>query len=87
MRIYIPKKQLGKLRALSIPTMSCRAMQALHLLALEPIAEMIADKHAYGFRPRRSTAHAIGQCFSALSRRTSAQYILEADIKACFDSI
>lgn len=86
-RIYIPKKQKGKLRPLSIPAMSCRAQQALHLLALEPIAETIADHHAYGFRPRRSAADAIGQCYLALRLRQSSQYILEADIKSCFDSI
>jgi RNA-directed DNA polymerase len=86
-RIYIPKKQKGKVRPLSIPAMRCRAMQALYLLALEPISEMMADKHSYGFRPRRGTADAIGQCFNALSRKTSARYILEADIKACFDNI
>lgn len=86
-RIYIPKKQKGKLRPLSIPTMKCRAMQALYLLALEPIAEITADKNAYGFRPLRSTADAISQCFTALSRKRSAQYILEGDIRACFDSI
>lgn len=86
-RIYIPKKQPGKLRPLSIPVMACRAQQALHLLALEPIAETIADKNAYGFRPLRSAADAIGQCFNSLARKTSAKYILEADIKACFDNI
>ncbi|MCD6047039.1 MAG: ltrA 3 [Gammaproteobacteria bacterium] len=86
-RIYIPKKQKGKFRPLSIPTMKCRAMQALHLLALEPIAETIADKHAYGFRPLRSTADAIGRCYTALAQKTTAQYILEADICACFDNI
>lgn len=86
-RIYIPKKQPGKVRPLSIPAMQCRAMQALYLLALEPVAEMMADIHSYGFRPRRSTADAIGQCFNALSRKTSARYILEADIKSCFDEI
>ena len=86
-RIYIPKKQKGKLRPLSIPSMLCRAMQALYLLALEPITEMIADHHSYGFRPRRSTADAIGQCYLALRLRNSSKYILEADIKSCFDNI
>jgi len=86
-RIYIPKKQKSKLRPLSIPAMSCRAMQALHLLSLEPISETIADKNAYGFRPLRSTADAIEQCFIALARKCSAEYILEADIKSCFDKI
>ncbi|HEV2524511.1 MAG TPA: reverse transcriptase N-terminal domain-containing protein, partial [Gammaproteobacteria bacterium] len=47
-RIYIAKRQKGKLRPLSIPTMRCRAQQALHLYALDPITEMIADKHSYG---------------------------------------
>lgn len=86
-RIYIEKKQKGKFRPLSIPVMRCRAMQALHLLALEPIAETMADKNSYGFRPLRSTADAIAQCFIALSRKNSAQFILEADIRACFDGI
>lgn len=86
-RIYIPKKQKGKLRPLSIPAMKCRAMQALHLLALEPISETIADRNAYGFRPLRSAADAISQCFSALAKGGSAEHILEADIKGCFDNI
>jgi RNA-directed DNA polymerase len=86
-RIYIPKKQKGKFRPLSIPVMACRAQQALYLLSLEPIAELKADKNAYGFRPFRSTADAIEQCFSALARKSSAQYILEGDIHSCFDSI
>ena len=83
-RIYIPKKEPGKYRPLSIPAMVCRAQQALHLLALEPITETMADKHAYGFRPYRSTADAIEQCFKLLARKSAARYILEGDIKSCF---
>jgi RNA-directed DNA polymerase len=86
-RIYIPKKQKGKLRPLSIPVMQCRGQQALHLLALEPITETVADKNSYGFRPFRSTADAHARCHMTLSKGNSAQFIFEGDIKACFDTI
>ena len=67
--------------------MSCRAMQALYLLALNPIAETTGDPNSYGFRPERSAADAIEQCFIVLSQSYSAQWALEGDIRACFDQI
>ena len=86
-RVYIPKSDGKTMRPLGIPTMIDRAQQALHLLALDPVVETTADKNSYGFRQQRSCADAIEQCFTALSHAPNTQWILEGDIKSCFDKI
>lgn len=86
-RVFIPKKSGQKTRPLGIPAMKDRAMQALHLLALEPVAETTGDPNSYGFKPERSTADAGEQCFIVLARAGAAQWVFEADIQGCFDNI
>ena len=85
-RVYIPKSDGKTMRPLGIPTMKDRAQQALYLLALAPVVETTADKNSYGFRQQLSCADAMQQCFKAL-RSANTQWILEGDIKSCFDKI
>lgn len=86
-RTYIEKYGKKEKRPLGIPTMSDRAMQGLQLIALAPIAETTADRVSFGFRQDRCAQDAMEYMFKLLSRRTSPEWILEGDIKGCFDSI
>jgi RNA-directed DNA polymerase len=75
------------MRPLSIPTMYDRTMQTLFALALSPIEASTGDLASFGFRKFRSTKDAHSYLHICLSRKNSAEYILEGDIKSCFDMI
>ena len=86
-RVYIEKPGKKAKRPLGIPVMKDRAMQALHLLGLAPIAEVTGDRNSYGFRPGRSAADALRKCHALMARRDGPRWVLEGDIRACFDEI
>ena len=86
-RKYIPKTGSNKMRPLGIPTMKDRAMQAVYASALEPVEETTGDPNSYGFRPYRSCQDAIDHIGSIMRRSDRPQWILEGDIKGCFDNI
>ena len=86
-RVYIDKKGKKEKRPLGIPTMYDRAMQTLYSMALEPIAETTADSVSFGFRKGRSAKDAGEQVFNILARKCSPEWVVEGDIKGCFDNI
>ena len=86
-RVFIEKKGKKAKRPLGIPCMYDRAMQALYALALDPVSEVTADTKSFGFRKNRRCQDACEYIFTALSRNNCAEWVLEGDIKGCFDHI
>ena len=86
-QVMIPKGKSGKLRKLGIPTVADRVVQTSLKLVLEPIFEADFLPCSYGFRPNRRTHDAIAEIHLLASGTSDYHWILEADIKACFDEI
>jgi RNA-directed DNA polymerase len=88
-RVYIPKGRTSEIRPLGIPTIYDRAVQALYLQALVPIAEVIADPNSFGYRPGRGTLDAVITLKEILRNKKYYWKIIiyERDIQGFFDNI
>lgn len=86
-RVFIDKKGKKEKRPLGIPTMYDRAIQALYALALDPVSEVTADTNSLGFRKGRGCQDAREYIFNTLAQKVSAKWVLEGDIKGCFNNI
>ena len=85
-RVYIEKEYSDKKRPLGIPTMRDRLIQQMFKQVLEPIVEAKFHNHSYGFRPNRSTHHAIARS-NFLVNRTNLHYVIDIDVASFFDTV
>ena len=85
-RASIPKRG-GKVRYLGIPTIRDRVVQMALKLVLEPVFEAEFYPSSYGYRPGRRAQDAIAEIHHFTSKPSSYEWVIEGDIKACFDNV
>lgn len=85
-RVFIPKEYSDKKRPLGIPTMIDRMVQQAIRQVLEPICEAKFHPHSYGFRPNRSTHHALAR-MNYLINQGKFYHVVDVDIKGFFDNV
>ena len=86
-RIWIPKPGKQEKRPLGIPTIKDRVVQELLRMLMEPIWESDFLDCSHGFRPGHRTMDCIRECYSRIQPRTKYYWIIEGDIRKCFDRI
>lgn len=86
-RIWIPKANKYEMRGLGIPCLRDRVVQEMLRMLMEPIWESDFLDCSCGFRPERRTMDAIWQCRRSMTTQNHYYWVIEGDIRKCFDRI
>src|SRR4030042_2260527 len=86
-RTWIPKPGKSEKRPLGIPTLKDRVVQELMRMLMEPIWESDFLDCSNGFRPGHRTMDCVYVCYSRIQRRNKFYWVIEGDIRKCFDRI